>query len=69
MLIDKSDNGSKQVVTQEMMQKKSDEEQFEGVIVVNCKDMDKEQFCGIVDGIRPNLYNKAKSCMIDTHGL
>ena len=42
VLIDKSDNGSKQAVTQEMMQKKSDEEQFEGVIVVNCKDMDKE---------------------------
>ena len=42
VLNDKSNGSGNQVVTQAMMQKKSDDESFEGVLVVDCQKMDKE---------------------------
>ena len=64
VLIDKSNSGSDQVVTEAMMQEKSDKEKFEGVIVINCKEMNKEKVCEVVNGIRKNIYAKATATQL-----
>ena len=48
VLVDKSQNGDAQPVTLAMMQNKSDEENFEGVISLNFKD-DHKKFCSVLE--------------------
>ena len=54
-----------------MLEKKCEEEDdFEAAVEVSNKDMQKEEFCKIIDGLLENVYFKSQSFpLFDTRGL
>ena len=69
VLVAKSEDASKHIVTETILQQKCEEENFAGVITLNNKDMDHKDYCKIFDSAVEQLYIKAKTCLIDVRGL
>ena len=69
VLVTKSQDASEHIVTETMLQQKCEEENFAGVITLNNKDMDHEEYCKIFDSAVEQLYIKAQECWVDIRGL
>ena len=55
-LVQKEQSEGEQLVTQEMLQEKCSEDDFEEVIILNNKDMAKEEFNAIIDHVLEKTY-------------
>ena len=60
-LVQKEQSEREQLVTQEMLQEKCSEDDFDEVIVLNNNEMPKEEFNAIIDHVLEKTYQKLKA--------